>query len=173
MVTVDQPQYSVITGQTITLGCTVTSSPTHTTVLWQRTSNGVTNNIVINNNKYQGATVNNPDLTITNTDSNDQATYTCSATNIVGTGTSTTTTLVVTGSKEQTHPSSYSVFSFRKSCSDIVQYRNHYHWENLVLCVSMHYTLPWYIYCHWRWAVVVWSFICKALKFSNIIVEVV
>ncbi|XP_033753605.1 hemicentin-1-like isoform X5 [Pecten maximus] len=98
VVTVDQAQYSVITGQTVTLGCSVSATPGHTTVFWRRTLNGVTNSVAIDGNKYQGATVNNPDLTITNAVAGDQAVYTCSATNIVGTGTSTTTTLTVTGS---------------------------------------------------------------------------
>ncbi|XP_069133964.1 serine-rich adhesin for platelets-like isoform X37 [Argopecten irradians] len=97
VVTVDQAQYSVITGQTVTLGCTVTATPGHTSVLWRKLLNGVTSNVVIDNSKYQGATVANPDLTITNAVAGDQAVYTCSATNIVGTGTSTTTTLTVTG----------------------------------------------------------------------------
>ncbi|XP_033753215.1 basement membrane-specific heparan sulfate proteoglycan core protein-like [Pecten maximus] len=98
VVTVDQAQYSVITGQTVTLGCSVSATPGHTSVIWRRTLNGVTNNVAIDGSKYQGATVNNPDLTITNAAAGDQAVYTCSATNIVGTGTSTTTTLTVTGS---------------------------------------------------------------------------
>ncbi|OWF56211.1 Titin [Mizuhopecten yessoensis] len=98
VVTIGQVQYSIVTGQTVVLGCTVASSPAHTSVLWQRTINGITNNVVINNNKYQGGTVNSPSLTITNAAAGDLATYTCSATNIVGTGTSTTTTLTVTGS---------------------------------------------------------------------------
>ncbi|XP_069107388.1 basement membrane-specific heparan sulfate proteoglycan core protein-like [Argopecten irradians] len=98
VVTVDQAQYSVITGQTITLGCTVKASPGHTSVFWQKRLHGTTMNVNIDGNKYQGSSVVNPDLTVTNTAVSDQASYTCSATNIVGTGTSTPTILTVTGS---------------------------------------------------------------------------
>ncbi|XP_069107396.1 basement membrane-specific heparan sulfate proteoglycan core protein-like [Argopecten irradians] len=98
VVTVDQPQYSVITGQAITLGCTVAASPGHTSVFWQKIRRGTTMNVNIDGNKYQGSSVVHPDLTVTNTSVSDQGSYTCSATNLVGTGTSTPTTLTVTGS---------------------------------------------------------------------------
>jgi hypothetical protein len=80
--------------------CTITSNPTHTSVYWQRISNGVTQTITVtNNNKYSGSSVTTPSLTIFNTDSNDEGDYICFATNSVGTGQSSRGTLDVTGSK--------------------------------------------------------------------------
>ncbi|OWF53625.1 Titin [Mizuhopecten yessoensis] len=104
VVTIAQQSYSVVTGQSVTLACTVSASPTHFNVFWQRIDNNVTSSISIDGSKYSGSTVNNPSLTITNADSNDNTSYTCSATNAVGTGTSGQTTLGVTGSKANVCP---------------------------------------------------------------------
>ncbi|XP_060079143.1 hemicentin-1-like [Ylistrum balloti] len=98
IVTIAQTSYSVVTGQSVTLGCTVTATPTHTNVFWQRIVNGVASTLAIDNSKYFGSTVNSPSLTISNAAASDSVIYTCSATNAVGTGTSGQTTLAVTGS---------------------------------------------------------------------------
>lgn len=84
----------------MTLVCTVTSNPSATSVSWQFTRNGVTTTIdvVNNNNKYGGSTLNVPSLTIFNAANSDQGDYVCRATNQFGTGSSQTTTLTVTGS---------------------------------------------------------------------------
>ena len=79
--------------------CTVTASPTHTSVQWQRVQNGVTTSISVSSSKYSGSLVNSPSLSINNADLNDNGAYICTATNVVGTGTSSQTTLTVTGSK--------------------------------------------------------------------------
>ncbi|XP_071159626.1 hemicentin-1-like isoform X19 [Mytilus edulis] len=97
VVQIPQPSYTVNLAQTITITCTVTANPTHTSVQWQRTQNGVTTNIGVGSGKYSGGTVNSPSLSINNADLNDIGQYVCSATNIVGTGTSTATTLNVVG----------------------------------------------------------------------------
>lgn len=101
--TVSQPNYNVVIGNTVTLECTVSANPFQTSVSWQKIQNGVTSNVntglVV---KYSGSTVNNPSLTITNTDTTDSANYVCTATNSVGTGTSSQTSLSVTGSKSFT-----------------------------------------------------------------------
>ena len=99
VVTVLSNQYSVNIGASRTLECTVTASPTHNNVYWQRNINGVSTTITINNNKYSGSTVSNPSLTINNADNNDEGFYICFATNSVGLGQSANTFLDVLGSK--------------------------------------------------------------------------
>ena len=80
--------------------CTVVANPTHNTVYWRRIeTNGQVTDIVIDNSKYQGATVGNPSLTITNVQLADRLNYICFATNSVGTGQSSQTYLNVIGSK--------------------------------------------------------------------------
>ncbi|XP_063428599.1 hemicentin-1-like isoform X2 [Mytilus trossulus] len=98
-VTIQQSQYSVTIGQTVTLGCTVTGSPAATNVYWQKTVNNVVTTISsnTNTNKYSGSIVSTPSLTIVNADQSDEATYVCFATNGVGLGQSTQTFLDVTG----------------------------------------------------------------------------
>ena len=98
---VQQPSYSVATGNSVTLVCTVSSNLTITNVQWQRSISGsiTTINSNTNANKYNGSTTTTPSLTIFSTASSDVGNYTCFASNSVGTGKSTTTTLSVTGSK--------------------------------------------------------------------------
>jgi hypothetical protein len=99
IVNIPQSQYSVTVGNSITLTCTVTSNPTHTSVKWVRVLNNVNTDIAINNNKYSGSTVNTPSLTISSADNSDGGYYTCYATNSIGTGQSQNTFLNVVGSK--------------------------------------------------------------------------
>ncbi|XP_021345496.1 hemicentin-1-like, partial [Mizuhopecten yessoensis] len=96
-VQVAQSFYTVPRGQSVTLVCTVSGTPSATSVTWRRTSGGFTNNVNIDNNKYQGSSINSPSLVINNADSVDTGTYVCTATNSVGTATSSQTTLSVTG----------------------------------------------------------------------------
>jgi hypothetical protein len=102
-VTVQQPSYSVTTGNSVTLVCSVSSSLSITSVQWQRNVGGTITTITsnTNTNKYSGSTTTTPSLTIFSAASSDVGTYTCFATNSVGTGQSTTTTLSVTGSRCQ------------------------------------------------------------------------
>ncbi|XP_052061298.1 hemicentin-1-like isoform X3 [Mytilus californianus] len=98
-VVVTLPNYSVDFGQQVTLGCTVTANPSHTSVYWTRNKNGITTNINVANSggKYSGSTVGSPSLTITNSNLDDQASYICNAQNSVGLGSSSTTVLTVSG----------------------------------------------------------------------------
>ena len=91
--------YNVNLGETVTLQCSVTADPLHTSVYWQKVTGGSTSTIIINNSKYEGSTVTNPSLTIKNAASGDAGTYYCYATNSVGTGGSTQVVIGVTGSK--------------------------------------------------------------------------
>ena len=100
-VQVQQSSYSVTTGSTVTLVCTVTSNLAITSVQWQRNVGGsiTTINSNTNTNKYSGSTTTTPSLTIFNAASSDVGTYTCFASNSIGTGQNMTTTLSDTGSK--------------------------------------------------------------------------
>lgn len=93
--------YSVNIANSITLECTITANPAHTSVTWLRVLNGVTSSINLGGNvqKYSGSTVNTPSLTITNAVQSDEGYYICQATNTVGTGQSSQTYLDVVGSK--------------------------------------------------------------------------
>lgn len=100
-VTISPSTYSVTTGQSVTLSCTVSSNLAITSVQWQRNIGGTITTITstTNTNKYSGSTVSTPSLTIFSSNSGDAGTYTCFATNSVGTGQSNAATLSVTGSK--------------------------------------------------------------------------
>ena len=92
--------YNVEIGKTVTVECQVQANPAHTSVQWKRVINGVTSDLDISNgNKYNGATVNTPSLTIQATTDNDEGYYICTATNAVGTGSSSQSYVDVTGSK--------------------------------------------------------------------------
>jgi hypothetical protein len=99
-VVLNRNNYIVGYGDRVTIGCTVSSNPAHTSVYWQRIRNGVTQTITLSSNiKYSGSSVTTPSLTILNVDDNDEGDYICYATNSVGTGQSSRGTLEVTGSK--------------------------------------------------------------------------
>ena len=98
-VQVQQSSYSVNSGNTVTLVCTVSSNLPVTSVQWQRNIGGsiTTINSNTNTNKYSGSTTTTPSLTIFSVQQSDVGTYTCYGSNSVGTGQSSTT-LSVTGS---------------------------------------------------------------------------
>ena len=98
-VTASSLTYSSVTGQSITLGCSVSANPDVNLVFWQVLSNGQYVSLSLSGGKYTGSTVNSPSLTILNSQSGDTATYRCGATNTVGTGYSSGISLQVTGSK--------------------------------------------------------------------------
>ncbi|XP_071166138.1 hemicentin-1-like [Mytilus edulis] len=97
-VTIPQSSYSVLTGQQVTIPCTVTGTPIQTNVFWRKVANGVQTNVDINGNgRYSGGTTSSPSLTITNTQSSDEGTYVCYASNNIGTSNSQNTFLDITG----------------------------------------------------------------------------
>ena len=93
--------YTCIIGNTITMTCTIFSTPSATSVQWNRNTNTVpvAINVASNPTKYSGATVSTPSLTISNCLESDEGYYTCQATNAVGTDVSSLTFLNVQGSK--------------------------------------------------------------------------
>ena len=100
VVTVNQSTYSEITGQSVTLQCTVSSPESILkSVLWIFDNGVSSKNITQSSNvtKYNGISTATPSLTIFNLSSTDIGTYTCTATNTVGTGKSN---LIITLSVE-------------------------------------------------------------------------
>ena len=98
--TIAQSQYSVTLGTSVTMDCTVSANPSHTSVTWQKIVNGQPTNINLSQtNKYSGSTTTSPSLTIQTVDQNDEGYYVCTAQNSIGTGTSSQTFLNVLGSK--------------------------------------------------------------------------
>lgn len=97
IVNIGSTSYSVNYGNSITLVCTVTSNPVHTSVTWNKIQNGVSTTISVNSGKYSGGTVSQPSLVINNAGNSDEAFYICSATNSVGKGQSSQTYLDVVG----------------------------------------------------------------------------
>ncbi|CAC5377805.1 unnamed protein product [Mytilus coruscus] len=99
VVTIVQSQYNVNVGSSVTMVCTVSANPVHTSVYWQKDVNGVATNINLSQtSKYSGSTTTSPSLTVLNAVIADQGYYTCNAQNSVGTGTSSQTFLGVLGS---------------------------------------------------------------------------
>lgn len=74
------------------------AAPQHTTVFWKKVQGGQEVDIDMNTAKYSGSTVNQPSITIANTDMNDETFYICFASNSVGTGQSSQTYVDVLGS---------------------------------------------------------------------------
>ncbi|CAG2221266.1 unnamed protein product [Mytilus edulis] len=117
--TVDQPQYSANKGSDITLQCSYTANPAASMVRWERdngntvveigdTTNtinmslaegnrGNTETIYIHGGKYNGSSISNPSLNISDVEFSDAGTYYCYARNSVGTGSSTQVVLAVSG----------------------------------------------------------------------------
>ncbi|XP_052061302.1 hemicentin-1-like [Mytilus californianus] len=94
------PPYTVSYGETITIQCQVTATPSANNIIWTKTINGVDTliNVASSNGKYSGSTVDSPSLTITNANiKNDEGNYVCSATNSLGTGQSASVFLDVIG----------------------------------------------------------------------------
>ena len=98
-VTVSQTQYSANFGGSVTLGCTVTASPTETNVYWRRIVNGQQTSIDLTSGRFSGSTVGSPSLTISGLTLSDEGYYQCFAQNSVGTGNSQQTLLDVVGGK--------------------------------------------------------------------------
>ena len=112
-VQVQQSSYSVNTGNTVTLVCTVSSSLPITNVYWQRNIGGSITTITnTNTNKYSGSTTTTPSLTIFSVQQSDVGTYTCYGSNSVGTDQSSTTLSVTGGMHVNGHYRSYLILPF-------------------------------------------------------------
>ncbi|XP_052674345.1 hemicentin-1-like isoform X2 [Crassostrea angulata] len=89
---------AVVYGGQVTISCSISSNPSAQSMSWQKTFGGVTTTLDISNNpRYQGGTLSNPSLTISNVNLDDKGDYRCLATNIVGTGQSGPAVIDVTG----------------------------------------------------------------------------
>ncbi|CAG2218677.1 unnamed protein product [Mytilus edulis] len=97
IVTVTTSAYIVDVNSSITLDCQVTVNPTHTSVFWQKVTGGNTETIYIHGGKYNGSSISNPSLNISDVEFSDAGTYYCYARNSVGTGSSTQVVLAVSG----------------------------------------------------------------------------
>ncbi|XP_063406250.1 roundabout homolog 2-like [Mytilus trossulus] len=84
-------------GQPFTLDCNITSFPNHTSVYWQRMSNGTISNITSDYPGLTGNTTMFPSMTIMKAVSSDSGLYTCVAVNIVGIGYSDDVNVTVIG----------------------------------------------------------------------------
>ncbi|CAC5415119.1 HMCN [Mytilus coruscus] len=89
-VNITQPTQGAV-GQTIIIQCSYISKPAATNVTWSTGNQGIT----VDGNKYIGASLSNPSLTITNLAASDQASYRCSVMNLLGQGDSSSVTLSV------------------------------------------------------------------------------
>ncbi|XP_069133871.1 basement membrane-specific heparan sulfate proteoglycan core protein-like [Argopecten irradians] len=96
-VTVPDPTYSIVSGNSVTLRCSVSANPPIDSILWRKVKSGVTTNVNVGLAAYTGGTIGTPALTIVTATAADSAGYVCTVTNSVGTGVSGTTTLAVTG----------------------------------------------------------------------------
>ncbi|XP_069133870.1 basement membrane-specific heparan sulfate proteoglycan core protein-like [Argopecten irradians] len=106
IVSIPTPTYATNFGGTITMVCNVNADPTHTSVSWQKNTNGVFQAVnIVGTTRYSGGTANSPSLVITGAVTGDTGTYRCTATNSFGTGTSGNTKLTITGYPPTvTHP---------------------------------------------------------------------
>ncbi|XP_069133172.1 uncharacterized protein [Argopecten irradians] len=94
-VTIAQTAFGAQVSTTITLGCTVTSDTTVTSVFWQRDIGSGTETITVDGINFSGSTPTVPSVTIINSDTTDSGTYQCFATNADGTGSSATATVTI------------------------------------------------------------------------------
>ncbi|CAG2254372.1 PXDN [Mytilus edulis] len=79
IVTVDSSNETVEYGSNVTLHCNVISSPTHTEVYWQKSSNGTITSLFDGLPGVLGVTLENPSLTIEYITREDIGIYTCFA----------------------------------------------------------------------------------------------
>ncbi|CAG2206440.1 unnamed protein product [Mytilus edulis] len=91
IVTVDSSNETVEYGSNVTLNCNVISSPTHTEVYWQKSSNGTITSLFDGLPGVLGVTLDNPSLTIEYITREDIGIYTCFAKNSLGIGSSNDT----------------------------------------------------------------------------------
>lgn len=92
--------YTADYGETVTLDCTIVSSPPHFEVYWIKKSNFYDGIIIIRpgeSEEISGGTTNMPSLTINIARTSDIGRYVCAVKNLVGTGLSHETELRVKG----------------------------------------------------------------------------
>lgn len=83
----------MFTGHPIQLTCVHESYPVSSAVFWIK--DGEKLNVSVS--KYNGSTINEPSLTIVNTDQFDAGTYVCAVVNDIGTGYSNKILLIIKG----------------------------------------------------------------------------
>ncbi|CAG2213577.1 unnamed protein product [Mytilus edulis] len=91
----DKPNVTITTtpvqgkkGQSVEIPCEFTSYPFATSVTWTKIVGEQSSQLNLNGNKYQGANVTHPSLTILDLQASDIADYRCSVLNTVGVGNS-------------------------------------------------------------------------------------
>lgn len=102
-VSINTSSYTIPTGSSVTLECTVSRQSTITSVYWTKYTATDTISITssTDSNRYRGSTPNTPSLTIVSVVLGDEGQYRCSAVNSDGTGHSpSNTTLHVTSLQE-------------------------------------------------------------------------
>ncbi|XP_052073546.1 adhesion G protein-coupled receptor F5-like isoform X2 [Mytilus californianus] len=102
-VSINTSSYTIPTGSSVTLECTVSGQSTITSVYWTKYTDTDTISITssTDSNRYRGSTPNTPSLTIVSAVLGDVGQYRCSAVNSDGTGHSpSNTTLHVTSQQE-------------------------------------------------------------------------
>lgn len=96
-VSIPNSNYSRGHGYYLELECNIESTPNHTSVYWQKLSNGTITNITSTSPGFYGSIISFPSLAITRVSQDDAGQYTCFAVNLVGIGKSQPTTLTVLG----------------------------------------------------------------------------
>ncbi|XP_076087724.1 cell adhesion molecule CEACAM2-like [Mytilus galloprovincialis] len=96
-VSIPNSNYSRGHGYYLELECNIESTPNHTSVYWQKLSNGTITNITSTSPGFYGSRISLPSLTINPVSQDDAGQYTCFAVNLVGIGKSQPTTLTVLG----------------------------------------------------------------------------
>ncbi|XP_071178853.1 myosin light chain kinase, smooth muscle-like [Mytilus edulis] len=82
--TTKKDQYSVTTGESVTLECIVNANPSVVAIRWTRNLNGAITEIDNKSTRFSGNKPSNPSLTILSTSITDQGCYTCFASNFLG-----------------------------------------------------------------------------------------
>lgn len=95
---INESRISFQAGTTVQLRCNIISEPSITRITWHKTDNCKSTQISASE-RYKGGSVEQPTLTIMNTNINDSGVYFCEVENIAGTGRSDDVQLDIEGGK--------------------------------------------------------------------------